>query len=255
MRRTALAVSVLAAMLSAPAWAGSSCNLSVQADIKVERNAWVFGATDDRPEVRLAGNRLWIGGRAAELTAEDQRRVAGIASEFDALGPEVQAIAVEAVDIAFTALEEVAIAFNSEAEMRPKMAEARSQLMTSIRSNPAWLLDEQKADDLVGPAVETIVAELVPTITGAAVSQALKLAFSGDEAAAKAFEVRMENMETQMERRVEARAKALEPKAEAVCRRLERIEALDNDLEVRDADGDVLNLIVVRRSENRTASR
>lgn len=253
MRRTVLAISLLAATVSAPAWAGTGCDLRVEANLKVERNAWVFGATAQRPEVRLAGGRLLIGGRAVSLSAADQQRVADMAREFDGLGPEVRAIAIDAVDIAFAALEEVAIAFNTEAEMRTKMQSARTQLMASIRSNPAWLLDEQKTDDLIGPAVETIVTDLVPTITGAAVAQALKLAFSGDEAGAKAFEARMENMEKQMEQRVEARAKALEPKAEAVCRRLERIDALDNSLEVRDADGDALNLIVVRRSEDRTA--
>ena len=94
--------------------------------------------------------------------------------------------------------------------------------------------------------IESMVSEFVPAIAGEVAALAVTAALSGDEAAAKSFETRMKNFERDIEREMKARGEALERKAEALCPELRKIEALDEALEVRLADGSPLNLMSLR---------
>lgn len=245
---------VAAAAFASPARAHDDCSVVIGSSLSIDGDTWTFGAKGDRPEVRLSGDRLQLGERGVTLGEADRARVAELSRELDELGPEVRDLALEAVDIAFVALEQVGVAFDIDADTTARIAAARRDVQRSIRANPGALLDERKAEAIVETVVESVVADLVPEITGAAITQALSLAFSGDDAGAQAFEARMARMESTIEHEVEARAEALEPRARAVCRRLERIDTLDNALEVRTADGDTLDLITVRRGSDRTAA-
>jgi hypothetical protein len=55
----------------------------------------------------------------------------------------------------------------------------------------------------------------------------------------------MDRMERELDERVDARAKALEPLADAMCRRLERMDGLDDALAARLPDGEPLQLLRV----------
>jgi len=71
---------------------------------------------------------------------------------------------------------------------------------------------------------------------------AIKSAFGG-EMQRDSLEKRIERMEREIDTRVEARAKALEPLAENMCRRLKRMDALDDGLQVRLPNGEPLQLL------------
>ena len=55
----------------------------------------------------------------------------------------------------------------------------------------------------------------------------------------------MNRMETALDQRIDARAKALEPLADAMCQRLKRMDALDNALDYRLSGGASLELLSV----------
>jgi len=70
----------------------------------------------------------------------------------------------------------------------------------------------------------------------------MKAMFAGEEKT-KAMEARMDAMDKQLDVRVEARAKALEPLANAMCKRIQRMDAIDDSLEVRLPNGKPINFI------------
>ena len=105
-------------------------------------------------------------------------------------------------------------------------------------------MDRGQVDDVESErrdVVEPILRDYLPEIIGGAVRTAIKAAFTlgkdGD------LQARMARMEHELDTRVDARAKALEPLAESMCARLRRIDALDNALEVRTVDGQPLDLL------------
>jgi hypothetical protein len=59
----------------------------------------------------------------------------------------------------------------------------------------------------------------------------------------------MNRMEHELDTKVEARADALEPLADAMCLRLRRMDDIDNSLEFRLPDGSQLQLLRVDHHE------
>ena len=78
-------------------------------------------------------------------------------------------------------------------------------------------------------------------------AQAVSAALSGDESAANAIEERAKRLEKEIEASVEAPARALEARVNALCPRVEELDRLENQLELRLPNGDPLNLLEVQR--------
>ncbi|HJT96929.1 MAG TPA: DUF2884 family protein, partial [Rhodanobacteraceae bacterium] len=74
---------------------------------------------------------------------------------------------------------------------------------------------------------------------------ALKVAFTGDEAAAAELEARADGIERSVDRAVEKQAAALEARAERLCPRLRALARVESDLDLRLADGSRLDLVRV----------
>ena len=80
---------------------------------------------------------------------------------------------------------------------------------------------------------------MLPLVIGDIVGGAISAAFSGDEARIE----RMNNLDKEIERRVQPRANQLEKRAESLCRRMEALDAIDDALVYRLPDGSRLDLI------------
>jgi hypothetical protein len=76
-------------------------------------------------------------------------------------------------------------------------------------------------------------------VIGDIVGGAVSAAFSGDEARL----ARMNNLDKEIERRVQPRADQLEVRAESLCRRMETLDSLDDAMTYRLPDGRRLDLI------------
>jgi hypothetical protein len=218
------------------------CNIHSDYNIGPYRNAYLF-QRDDGParSIGIGGGRLFIDGKEIQLSAGDQRRVAQFEQELHGLGPEVQKVSEEAVAIAFTALVEVARGLSSDPdETIANLEKSRRQTLAEIRNKPMTVFNDDAMEDIVEP----IVTRFIPDVAGGAVTAGLHAAFAG-EAERQKFQQRMDRMEHELDTRVDARAKALEPLALAMCDRLTRMDALDDALEYRLPGGESLQLLEI----------
>lgn len=191
--------------------------------------------------IMIQDGRIVIDGKELKLAADDKARIAQFENETRLLIPEVKLVTKEAIDIAFTALIEVSRALNGE-QNNPtvkKLQKAQIALHNSLNKNPALIIN----NDMDEKIIEPIVTDFVPDVVGAAIKQALSLAFSGDDAKAKAFEARMDKMGKEIETKVEARAKKLEPLAQAMCSRVRNMDKIEDGISVRLSNKQKINLL------------
>jgi hypothetical protein len=247
MKYSALAIALLLACQPAAAKlvvnGEHKCDIVSDWSVRTHRRAFVFAREDHAPgEVGIGGGRLFVDGKEAKLSAADQARVARLEQEMNALVPQIREIVVEAVDIAFDALVEVARGLATDPrETIGNLQQAQKKLHAQFDARPLAALN----GDAIGDTIAPVMSEFVPEIVGGAVKGALKAAFGG-EGSANDFEKRMQNMEHELDTKVEARAKDLEPLADAMCQRLQVIDKIDDELEYRLPDGARLDLLRVR---------
>jgi hypothetical protein len=247
---TALAPAALL-LASAPAAAytrvhGQSCNVHSDWSVSTHRMAFVFTQKDHVPaEVGIGGGRLFIDAREQKLSEADHARLARLESEMHAFVPQLREVVTQAVDIAFTALAEVARGLASDPETAvADLQKAQRRVRAEMEARPLSALD----GDAIGRVVAPILGEYVPQIIGGAVSGALSAAFGGEKKAQE-FERKMDRMEQELDSKVERRAKELEPLADAMCTRLRAMDRIDDELEFRLPDGGRLELLRVGAHE------
>ena len=242
MRRRLLTVLLALAIAPAVQAKDLECRMHSDYHLQVRGQAFVF-IRDDGPAQRvvLGGGHLYVDGREVALNAADQQRIDNYESELRRLLPEAQQVASQAVDIAFTALIEVARGFadNSDSPMVGQLEQAHRRLRRHLDSDAAFVFN----GDIDAEVIEPIIAEFVPEITGAAVKTALSIALSGDSAKSRAFEARMDTMGKDIDAKVSARAEALEPLARSLCQRTKRLDAIEGGLTLRLSDGTSLDLL------------
>jgi len=87
---------------------------------------------------------------------------------------------------------------------------------------------------------------MAPRVAGELASQAIAAAMKGDGTTANAIEAKAKRLERDIEASVEAPAKALEARVDALCPRVQALDRLDNQLELRLPNGEPLNLLRVK---------
>lgn len=218
------------------------CNIESDYDFSQQGRTLVF-SRDTLPGKRILiqDGRLIVDGREQALSADDRQRVGQFENEMRLLIPQVKHVSTEAVDMAFTALIEVSKAFNGEHDNPTvrKLQNARTELRNSIAKDPALFINQDLDDKIIDP----IMSDFVPDLVGAAVRQALSLAFSGDEKKVRDFEKRMDNMGKEIETKIEARAKKLEPMATAMCNRVRNMDRIEDGISVRLSNKEKINLL------------
>lgn len=234
------------------AFAGSNgCDVNVESEYDLALNAQSVILTRDSgvpKAIVMRQGRLFVDDAWVSLSAADSRRIAAFEQSTRATMPEAQAIGRAAADIAFTALGEVAAGFSSDpGSSQAKLAKARSQLDARLaRSVTATRFDGRD----LGAGISQAVGAVLPTMIGDIVGGAISAAFSGDTGRLK----QMENLDAQIEARIEPRARALEQRAEGLCRRMVAIDAIDNALEYRHG-GQPLDLLRIERDQVTRRSR
>jgi hypothetical protein len=225
---------------------GHRCEIGTDWSVRMHRRAFVFSREDHAPgEIGIGGGRLFIDGKEQKLSAADHARISRIEREMTDSLPLLHDIVVEAVDIAFFALTEVARGLASDPKAAvAELQSAQARVRVQMQDKPLAAFD----GDAIGRIIEPVVQEFVPKLVGGAVSSALGAAFGGEKKANE-FEQRMAKMEQELDRNVEQRAKLLEPKADEMCSRLKSIDAIDDELEFRLPDGGRLDLLRVEQRD------
>ncbi|GGK14586.1 DUF2884 family protein [Luteimonas terricola] len=216
------------------------CNVDSDYDFHLtERSVVLLDKRGSPHTVLMRQGRLFVDDRWVEVSAADARRLADYERQARAAMPLAANIAREATAIAFDALAEVAAGFGSDPEAsRRRLADARQVLDAELaKAVGPTRFDRSNLGNAIGEAV----AKVVPSLVGDIVGGALRAAFSGDAARLQ----RLENLDAQIEALVEPRARALEADAQALCRRMEALDAIDEALDYRLPDGGRLDLLEV----------
>jgi hypothetical protein len=243
-----IALSLCLALVGAPAaQAGTQldfdeCKMRSDYGLRIHAGSVLLKRTSGEPrEVRMQDGRLWLDGKEQALGHADRQRVRQIQREVAALMPEVQAIAEEGLDMAIDALAHIATSLGGDdPALVAEIEQARRDFSQAIEKQ---MQGEGLDEDVMERDVKALVERLTPQIAGKVAALAISAALSGDEAAAKDFERRAEAMGKELEIAMEARGKALESRAEALCGRIEQIDAIENALDLRRADGSPLELV------------
>lgn len=196
-------------------------------------------------EVVFAAGVLQIDGEVRALSPGDIARVSDYERRVRGLLPEAKAVAHEAVDIAIDAVAAVARVFEAGGSAGDGDAfdVVAANLHRRVEAGfAAGSFDEAGVD----AAIEAAMQEVIPRLVAAVTAQAVRVALSGDEAAAKRLEARASAMEAEIERAAEARAKGLERRVEALCDGVAALDAIEREWEVRHA-GTTLDLVEVAR--------
>jgi hypothetical protein len=220
------------------------CDIDSRFSLDADNGSYIFSQASGHPgRIVLDNGDLLVDGRKADLTATDQARVREFEGELDLLLPQARTIATEAIGIAFDALDEVARALASHPrETIAELDRSRAIALREVSAHPGFLFGHD--DDAIDAVIEPVVARFVPEIAGGAVSLAFHAIFASDRER-DAMEARMNQMEKTLDQRIDARAEALEPLADAMCVRLKRMDALDNALDYRLPGGGRLELLSI----------
>jgi len=245
-----LLAAALAAAVSVPAFAHThihDCDMSSDYALTIKPDRLVFKRHAGKPaEIEIADGTLRVDGALVATNAADTQRLRDAEREVRSLVPEVKGIARDAVAIAFDAVGQVAAAFARDGDRARASAERIAKLGKEIDRKIAetdsfdhW--QDADIDRLVDTTVEAVVPEIVGNVT----AEALKVAFTGDEAAAAELEARANGIEKSVDRAVAKEAAALEGRIDALCPRLKALERTEDQLDVRLADGSRLDLVHV----------
>lgn len=241
MKRTWLFSALVLA--TAPVFAEiKACDLDSDYDVALSPQAITFSRDDGEPRsLVMHDGSLLVDGRDAALSDADRERLRQFEHDARALVPEVRAMTLEAVQIAFTAMLEVARGLAPDNDkLQAKLATSRDELLAQFdQPEGHFKIDE----DAVAASITRLIGEVTPTLVGEITTAALAAAFSGDESKAREIEKRAENMEADIEAKVKVRADALEAHAEKLCPQFAALDAIDNALAYRLDDGSALNLL------------
>jgi len=225
----------------------ASCDIDSDYDLTIDERSVILTRESGVPHaIVMRQGKLFVDDRWVELNAADRQRIADFERGTREAMPEAQAIGRDAAEIAFTVLGEVAAGFASDpAVVKQKLDRARTQIDARLaRSVTPNRFNGRELGNGIGEAV----AEVIPSMIGDIVSGAIGAAFSGDASRLK----RLDNLDAQIDARVEPRARALEARAQGLCRRLMDLDRIDDALEFRLADGQRLGLLEVRRPDEAT---
>lgn len=221
------------------------CDVDSDYEVSLRERSLIFTRATGSPRaVVMRQGRLFVDDEWVQLSAADRRRIAEFEQGMRATVPLAKQIGLDAVDVAFTALGEVAAGFSSDPDAtQATLARARSRLDARLADAfAAHRFDDERLAQDIGEAVRDVVPSLIGDIVGGALAAAL----GGDASRLR----RMENLDAQIEAEVKPRADALERRAEALCERMEALDRIDDALEYRH-EGRPLDLLEARVERER----
>lgn len=229
----------------------ASCGLEIATpySLSLASQGITFNSEKVSPnQVRLENGRLFVEGREVALDDQDRATLKAMEQEVIGITAEAIVIASDAIDLAFDAIGEVSTALLPESanntELLRGIEKSRALVQTQIRDavlrHP---LDEEAFEEIVAAQIATLAGDLVKIVMSDLVPKAITAALSGDETAIGDIEARASRIEAEIERKIEARAEAIEKRATALCPRVKALSDLESRLTVQLVNGSALNLL------------
>lgn len=251
MKRLLLAAA-LGLSLSTAAFAGNrghtleGCGIDSNYSVSFEQGGLLFVREEGKPaRVLMNKGRLQIDGRDIALSDTDRTRVAEFEATVRALVPQAKAIARDAVDIAYTAVSEVAATFSQTADnaaTRRRLEDLRDEFKLSLNDS----FDRRPwSNEQFETLFEKAMADLMPVIIGEVAGTAIAIALSGDEAKAAELERRTSKLEHDIEKRIDTQTAQLASRVAALCPMVFRLDSIESSLELRLEGGGKLDLFAL----------
>ncbi|UXA54586.1 YggN family protein [Xanthomonas prunicola] len=238
-----LAAGLLLGLLGAISAASADdmrCEVSSDYELTLNPRSLILIRESGTPQrLVMRQGALFVDDRWVELSADDRTRLIQFERQTRDVFPLAQAVGREAADIAVTAVGEVAAGFSrspeaTRAQLRKVREKIDVRLKQGLSKSQLTLVD---IDDDIG----ALVAELLPQLIGDVVAGAVQSAMTGNDVQLRS----LDGVEARIERLVEPQARALRPRAQQLCERLEALDGLDNALAYRLPSGEPLQLLRV----------
>ncbi|MDV2449734.1 DUF2884 family protein [Xanthomonas hortorum] len=218
------------------------CEVSSDYDLTLNPRSLILIRESGTPQrLVMRQGALFVDDRWVALSADDRARLIQFERQTRDVVPLAQEVGREAADIAVTALGEVAAGFSRTPEAtRTQMANVREKIDTRLKQSfSKSQLTTIDIDDDIG----AMVAELLPQLIGDVVAGAVQSALTGNDVQLRS----PDGVEKRIERLIEPQARALRPRAQQLCERVEALDGLDNALAYRLPSGEPLQLLRVDR--------
>lgn len=239
-------------LLSTSIWAHSDehnysisndeCSVDLNYGVIVEDDSIRF-IDGDNTFVQINNNyQLFVRGKEIALTPEQQATITQYANGVNEQVPEIVHLAIDAVEVALNAVNEVVIGLElgdtqSSQRIDDLIIKVKEQVHARFNDdNDSYFIAEQNFDEFeqlmeeeLGDEIEQIVSDSVGNIL-IAVGKAMNSEEGSFEQKMEAFGERMERMGENIEIAVEAKAEKLGEQAEKVCSNLKVLEQLETKL-------------------------
>jgi hypothetical protein len=232
---------------------GDHCGYSTDYDVQVTPDGIGFHRDSGKPgDVFMHDGHLRVDGREMAVSADDTGRLRDYEQQVRALLPEVAAVAREGINIGYAAMRTVMLTFADDASDRQAMIDRldRNRQLALARIDSSLGKGEwrpHELDDAMEQTVQTSAADLAGKLAGSAVTAAL----SGDERKVAALKARADSLDASIDREVNARSHELDKRVDALCPRLSELEKLQQQMQLRMADGSRLQLLTRKPPDNK----
>lgn len=225
-----------------------SCGLDSNYSVSFDEGGLLFVRDEGKPgRVLMRKGHLEVDGRELSLSDADRARIAEFEATVRALVPQAKAIARDAVDIAYSAVSEVAATFSKTADnsatrhrLESLRDEVKLRLSDSFDRRP-WSEKEFEA------VFEQAMSDLLPVIIGEVAGTAISIALSGDEAAAAELEKRTAKLEQDIEKRIDTQTVQLASRVAALCPMVASLDRIESSLDLRLDQGGRLDLFDMQK--------
>ncbi|TLU66779.1 DUF2884 family protein [Thalassotalea litorea] len=218
------------------------CSINMNYGVIVENDTIRF-LDEDSTIVQINNQKdLFVEGKQISLSDDQQALVSEYAAGVNQQVPKIVNLALDAVEIAFSALSQVAIGLGGEdsesaQSLNQSFADIKEKLSTRFHSEDGSVyLAEQNFDSLdefiedeLEQEIENIVTDSIGNVF-IAIGQAMNSEDGDFEQKMEAFGERMERMGEEIEVAVEDKAEHLEAQAETLCTDLQQLNALEDQL-------------------------
>ncbi|WP_407472316.1 YggN family protein [Xanthomonas campestris pv. campestris] len=243
--RTTFAIALGACLAAAGGVASADelhCEVNMDYDLTLNPRSLILIRDSGTPQrLVMRQGALFVDDRWVTLSDDDRNRLVQFEQQTRAVLPLAQEVGREAADIAITALGEVAAGFSRDpSATRTQLASVRDKVDLRLKQSfGKSQLTPVDIDDEIG----TLVAEMLPQLIGDVVASTVQAAMTGNGTQLRS----LDGLEQRIERLVEPQARALRPRAQQLCTRMEALDALDNALAYRLPSGAPLQLLQVDR--------
>jgi len=203
------------------------CGIETDYDVLVDGGGiWLHRDTASLREIVFHDGQLSVDGRLQDVSVDDAQRLRALEAGVRQLMPAVTGIATESVGISFDTLDAVYEGLTGHANSRKvrKLRKKAERFVDQTIGRGRW---EQ---DLFNEGFEARVQDAAQSLSGSIARSILWSVFTGG---GDKLDARADQLDEELDKRLEARAVALEQHARSLCTQVQALDRLQSALEFR----------------------